>query len=172
MVGSDGCGLACIGRIVKPDGADGCLLLTFRKLAPEDIDLKEPLFIFSDGLWVPFFIESISPKGSEKAFVKFFDVNSLTDAEELSGKDIHVRQDRYHIHDEDNDLSFIAGWTLLSEDGKEIGKITDFEDIPGNPCLYVDTPGGQTMIPIREELIRSADHERKIIVMAVPEGLF
>ena len=33
-------------------------------------------------------------------------------------------------------------------EGKAVGEITDYEDIPGNTCLYVETKDGQVMIPL------------------------
>ena len=70
-----------IGKVLKSDGTDGGILLGLSELGLEDIDLKEPVFIAFDGLEVPFFISSIRAKGSTKAVVKFFDVDTLADAE-------------------------------------------------------------------------------------------
>ena len=60
---------------------------------------------------------------------------------------------------------------MHDESGKNSGTISDFEDIPGNPCLYIDTPNGQAMIPLHEELILSVDDENKILSMKIPDGL-
>ena len=62
---SVGIELIQIARIVKSNGTDGELLVSFRDVMPEDIDIQEPVFIYSDGLPVPFFIEKIVPKGRD-----------------------------------------------------------------------------------------------------------
>lgn len=45
-----------VARILKSNGTDGELLISFRDIAPEDIDTQEPVFIYCDGLPVPFLL--------------------------------------------------------------------------------------------------------------------
>ena len=47
---SEGIELIQIARIVKSNGTDGELLASFRDVMPEDIDIQEPVFIYSDGI--------------------------------------------------------------------------------------------------------------------------
>ena len=61
-----------IARVLKSYGTEGEILVGFREIGPEDLNLKEPVFIMFDGLPVPFFIESFQPKGSSKALVLRF----------------------------------------------------------------------------------------------------
>ena len=53
----------------------------------------------------------------------------------------------------------------------EVGEITDFIDIPNNPCIEVDTKNGAVMIPLHEDLILSVDPENLEIIMHIPAGL-
>ena len=53
----------------------------------------------------------------------------------------------------------------------EVGEITDFIDIPNNPCIEVDTKNGAVMIPLHEDLILSVDPENMEIIMQIPAGL-
>ena len=53
----------------------------------------------------------------------------------------------------------------------EVGEITDFIDIPNNPCIEVETENGAVMIPLHEDLILSVDPENRELIMEVPEGL-
>lgn len=170
---SEGVELIQAARIVKSNGTDGELLAGFRDIMPEDIDIQEPVFIYSDGLPVPFFIEKITPKGRDKALVRLTDISCFEDAEELAGQALYVDAGSYGDigSGDEGDFSMLEGWTLCREDGTEAGVITDYEDIPGNPCLYVDTENGQAMIPLHEELILSVDDENHVLTMHVPDGL-
>ena len=58
-----------IAQVLKSNGTDGELLISFLDIAPEDIDLKEPVFIAFDGLPVPFYFESFQPRGTKRALV-------------------------------------------------------------------------------------------------------
>jgi hypothetical protein len=52
-----------IAQILKSNGRDGELLMSFVGIAPEDIDTREPVFIEFDGLPVPSIL-NLSPAGT------------------------------------------------------------------------------------------------------------
>lgn len=163
-----------IARVLKSNGTEGEILVGFREINPEDLNLKEPVFITFDGLPVPFFIESFSRKGTNRALVRLTSVKNLEDAEELTGKDLAAKTEAINRDDESEDVLTVddlIGWTLLDSKDKTVGEITDYEDIPGNTCIYVDTKDGQVMIPLHEDLILSVDEDSRIISVNVPEGL-
>lgn len=159
-----------IAQVLKSNGTDGELVLGFRNIAPEDINTEEPVFIFFDGLPVPFFIESFSRRGNNKALVRMTGIDNLTDADEVSGKAVYIKASEDEQFSMD-DLSMLIGWTLMDAGNNEVGIISDFFDIPGNPCIEVGTVSGTAMIPLNEDLIISVDEDNKILTMTVPEGL-
>jgi len=164
--------LVQIAKVLKSHGTDGGVLLGFRDILPEDIDTQEPVFIEFDGLPVPFFIDSFERKGRDKAIVRLTDLASLDDAEEIVGRAVFAEPDSIAGYDDDDDegLEGFIGLVLYDRDTR-IGEVTDYEDIPGNPCLYVDTADGQAMIPLHEDFILSIDPEAGEIVMDLPAGL-
>lgn len=177
MAGLDN--LQQIAQVLKSNGTDGELVMGFREIAPEDISLNEPVFIVFDGLPVPFFIESFSKRGNSKALVRLTDICSMEDAEELAGKAVYVKEESLpEMTLEDDGYAALIGWLLLAPvdddpegDLMEVGEITDFIDIPNNPCIEVDTKNGAVMIPLHEDLILSVDPENLEIIMQIPAGL-
>lgn len=155
-----------IAKIIKSDGTDGGLLISARGIDLEDIDIQEPVYIEFDGLPVPFFIEDLRPKGNSKAVIHVTDIRTLQDSEELVGK--AVLSDSWT--EEDDDANAFVGWTVLNR-GAEFGTVADIEPFPGNPCLCVETPGGEVMVPLHEDLIISADQKTRRLDMNIPEGL-
>ena len=154
-----------IAQVLKSNGTDGELLVSFFDVDPEEIDLQEPVFIYFDGLPVPFYFESFVRRGVNRALVHLTGVHSLRDADELAGSAIFA--DYFEV-DEDSDLT---GWTVLSATGDTVGLIVGYEDIPGNLCVYVDTANGERLLPLHEDLITNLDHNSKVITMKIPEGL-
>ena len=153
-----------IAKVLKSDGTDGGMLWGFRNVLPEDLTLTEPVFIHFDGLPVPFFISEIRPKSNGKAVVHLAGVNCLRDSEELAGRAVFSEE-----FEEEEDIQGyvrLKGWTL-----KGFGCITDFMDIPSNPCIEVETAKGKMLVPLHEDLVRSLDKENRILEMTVPEGL-
>ena len=180
MAGSDN--LQQIAQVLKSNGTDGELVLGFREIAPEDINLIEPVFIVFDGLPVPFYIESFSKRGNTKALVRLTDICSMEDVEEIAGKAVYVEEESLpEMSLEEDGYAALIGWLLLAPAGEdideedmeveEIGEITDFVDIPNNPCIEVETKNGAVMIPLHEDLILSVDPENLEIIMHIPAGL-
>ncbi len=169
-----------IAKVSKSDGQDGAVVLSFLSFDPDELEISEPVFVYFDGLPVPFFIESFTRRGSSKAVVRLNDIRSFEDAEELVGKEVFVEDEGEYEDDMD-----LVGWTVatVSADmrrggsrGKTasptvLGKVTGFLDIPSNPCIEVETKKGAVIIPLHEDFIVSADPETHTLVMALPEGL-
>ena len=175
MAGYDN--LQQVAQVLKSNGTDGELVMGFREIAPEDINLKEPVFIVFDGLPVPFYIESFTKRGNTKALVRLTGIGSMEDVEEITGKAVYIEEDQLpEMSLEDDGYAALVGWMLLTpaEDEEaliEVGEITDFLDIPKNPCIEVETENGAVMIPLHEDLILSVDPENLEIIMQIPEGL-
>ena len=176
-----------VAQVLKSNGTDGELVMSFRDIAPEDINIKEPVFIVFDGLPVPFFIESFTRRGNSKALVHLTDIESQEDVEEIVGKAVYIDGDNIpEMTLEEDGYAALIGWTVLTPSGDfhdvipeededmefmEVGEITDFIDIPNNPCIEVETKNGAVMIPLHEDFILSVDTEYQEIIMQIPEGL-
>ncbi len=184
----------CIGRILKANGVDGGLLVN----AP-DIDFEqitEPVWISFDGLPAPFFIRSARPKGASRYIIHLNDVSILEDALELVGKDVCIRaglpeddEAAITVGDSAEDLApKLIGWEvwncetgiLMPEEAGQggsagevyLGRITDFELIPGNPCLYIQPlNGSEILIPFHKDFIVRLDPSTMRIVLRLPDGL-
>ena len=177
MAGYDN--LQQVAQVLKSNGTDGELVMGFREIAPEDINLQEPVFIVFDGLPVPFYIEKFTKRGNTKALVHLTDITSMEDVEEITGKAVYIEADQLpEMSLEEDGFAALIGWTLLTPDQSEedealieVGEITDFLDIPNNPCIEVETENGAVMIPLHEDLILSVDPEYQEIIMQIPAGL-
>ena len=155
-----------IGKVLKSNGTDGGLILSFFDILPEDIDLQEPVFIEFDGLPVPFYFESFTPKGSNRALVQITGVRNLKDADELTGADV------YADYFEEDEAEGFTGWAVLNEDGVKVGEVFDFEDIPGTTCLWVKRPDEtEVLLPFHQDLVVSVDEKKHILTLIIPEGI-
>ena len=172
-----------IAQVLKSNGTDGELVMSFRSIAPEDINLQEPVFIVFDGLPVPFFIESFTKRGNSKALVRLTGIHCQEDVDEIAGKAVYIEEgEEQELSLEEDGFAALVGWMLLTPSGAssnspedmeliEVGEITDFIEIPNNPCIEVETENGAVMIPLHEDLILSIDPEYQEIIMQIPEGL-
>lgn len=155
-----------IAKVLKSNGTDGELLVSFFAMDPEDLEISEPVFILFDGLPVPFFVQSLRRRGQNKALVHLNGIFDLKDCEEVCGKDIYLPADAETAYGE-GDFSFLVGWELRDA-GKSLGRIADFVDIPGNPCLELEDG---RLVPLHEDFITAVDEDSAVVEMELPSGL-
>ena len=172
-----------VAQVLKSNGTDGELVMGFREIAPEDINLQEPVFIVFDGLPVPFYIESFTKRGNTKALVRLTDIRSMEDVEEIAGKAVYIEAEEMpELSLEEDGYAALVGWMVLTPEIPdqvgdddmalvEVGEITDFLDIPNNPCIEVETENGAVMLPLHEDFILGLDPEYQEIIMQIPAGL-
>lgn len=99
--------------------------------------------------------------------MKLQGIDTVEDAMTLRGKTIHLYRE-----DIDPGVIFAAeliGMTVV-EDGKELGKITDVLDYPGNK-VYVVKGEHEYMIPAVKAFILSTDMENEIMEVKTIEGM-
>lgn len=99
--------------------------------------------------------------------LKLKGIDSMEDAQKLRGKTVEIfRQDA------PADLIFAAeliGVTVMS-DGKEVGKITDVLDYPGNK-VYVVKGEHEYMIPAVKEFVLSINMDENVMQVRLIEGM-
>ena len=151
-------------KVLKSWGADGRVMLNAAAEDPRDLKSQEPVFIEFDGIPVPFYFESVEPKGG-RFIVKFQDVDTLAEAEELVGREVFFEDD-----DEDDDESLIGLKVRDSRSRRIVGEIVDFTDYSGNVVITVQKKDGEeVLLPLHEDLIVSIHDE--VVTLDIPSGL-
>ena len=157
-----------IGRIGKPHGIGGEVTLRFTDDVFDRVD-ADYLVLMVEGILVPFFIEEYRFRSDEVALVKFEDIDTMDRAAELAGCDVFFPR---HLADIDNDVltwSQIVGYDIVDvESGKVIGRIEAVDESTINVLLEL---ADGTLIPAADEFIADIDHEARLLVMRLPDGL-
>jgi 16S rRNA processing protein RimM len=161
-------------EVIKTFGAHGELLIRLRPEAPEDINLSEPVFITIDGYAVPFYFKQFEARGSQRALVVFDDMETMELAQELVGKTINPLPSQRGGGKTPPPLEGVGGrllhYNVVDKNAGEMGVVTGFMDIPGNPCLQITHSAQEILIPFREEMV-TIDHKKQLITTNLPEGL-
>ena len=151
-------------KVLKSWGAAGEVILSLEAEDSRDLKSQEPVFITFDGLPVPFFIESVQPKGN-RFVVKFQDIDTLEEAEELVGREATLAGD-----DAEEDETLVGLQVRDSRTRRIVGEIVDFSDYGGNIVITVETAGGrEILLPLHEDLIVSIHDE--VVTLDIPDGL-
>ena len=151
-------------KVLKSWGASGEVVLSRSNDDPQDLKSQEPVFIEFDGLPVPFFFESVQEKGS-RCIVKFEDIDSLAEAEELVGREV-----RFQEGNAEEEETLVGLLIRDSRTRRLVGQVVDFSDYGGNVVLTVETEDGrEVLLPFHEELIVKWHGDE--VTLAIPEGL-
>ena len=126
-----------VAKVIKSFGTKGEMLIRYSPRFKGEIDEKRPVFINYDGLPVPFFIEGISPKGTDQALLRLEGGFNETQIAEITGEFIYIESVQIQEEDEEQGPAQFIGYTLSDETGKVIGVIREFYDYPGNPCFGI-----------------------------------
>lgn len=162
-----------IGKLVKPHGINGEIIIT----TDYDIDFLtvKCIVINIDGINIPFFINTIRPRGKESYLIKLDGINNEDKAITLCGKSVCILNDDLDLdNDEDgfyaNDL--IGYKICLSGSTAIIGEIIDIEDSTENALFVVKKENNEIVyIPIVVEFIENISTETLTIEMDLPIGL-
>lgn len=162
-----------IGKIGKPHGVKGEVSLMFSDDVFDRVD-ADYLVLMVDGILVPFFFEEYRFKSGETALVKFCDIDTKEQAQELTGCDVFFPK---KLSDRDeNELTWdeLEGFEILNADDNDsrIGTLSYVDDATENVLFSVEKPdGNEVLIPASDEFIISVDAENRKIRVRLPEGL-
>lgn len=136
-----------------------------------------PVVVSIDGINVPFFAESVRPKGVTSFLVKLKGVDNVEEADKFVNKLIYgLRKDLLNYFDTPEEEYFasndLIGYNVVDKDHGLIGELVDIDDSTINTLMVIERKSGQTVyVPMAEEMIDSIDDEREEIIVCLPEGL-
>ena len=165
-----------IGVFNKPHGVDGEISATFD--CDSEIAREFSCFICDiDGIFVPFFADSIREKSVTTLLLKFNGLDSNEEVRRLVNKKVFVLKKEYdELKSEVGDCDsvptdYFIGYTVC--DGTlPVGEIIGIDDATENVLFVVERGDGSTvLVPAADELVADIDLEGKVITMILPDGL-
>lgn len=167
--------LIAIGHYNKPHGVAGELSAT----VDVEIDVLGALSCLvseMDGIYVPFFVNSLRPKTSETVLLTIDGINSEQEASRLVNHDIYAlkREFRQESDDADADgypLDYFIGFELQDSEGTRVGEIVQVDEQTENAIFIVDDGEGELLLPASDDLIVEFDLDKKVMVMDLPQGI-
>ena len=160
------------GILLKTHGVKGELLLKTVFEISENYNLAGAIFIEIDRLLVPFFIEEYTVASNQTIIVKIADINDKNKALKFVDCKIFILNDKKSKNKHNFSNSDLIGYTVNNQDGIEVGKISNFMDIPSNFLVCINYNNKEILIPFNEKLIVDFDKNKKIIILNIEEGLF
>lgn len=163
--------LVAIGRVVKPQGRKGEVLVEPLSDRPDRFPALRAAFVTGPGGGSrEVRVESCWPhKG--RFVLKLEGVDSIDEAEGYRGLELRIGEEElavlppgsYYHHQ-------LKGLRVVDPEGRALGVAADLMETGGaSPVLVVRGPGGELLVPLAEDFVRSVDLAAGRMVVAVPE---
>jgi len=161
-----------LGKIVSKFSFRGEVLIKLDTDEPESYVKMESVFVNYNKNLVPFFIEKSSLHKSDLLRVKFEDVDSEEDADDLMKTEIYLplnllpklEGDKFYFHE-------VIGFKIVDRSFGEVGIIKHINDSTAQALFEIDRNGIEILIPMNDEFIDTVDRETNTVFVKTPEGL-
>ena len=161
-----------LGRIVSKFSFKGEVLIKLDTDEPESYLEMESVFVEYDNNLVPFFIEKSSLQKSNLLRVKFEEVDSEEDAEDLLKCDLYLplnllpelSEDQFYFHE-------VIGFTVVDQNYGNVGTLSGINDTTSQALFEIEKDGKQVLIPMNDQFLVKVDKKNKVIHVKTPEGL-
>jgi len=161
-----------LGKIVSKFSFKGELLIKLDTDEPEAYTELESVFVDINDNLVPFFIEKSSLHRSTLLRVRFEDVDTEAEADDLIKCDVYLPLtmlpeldgDKFYFHE-------IIGYTAVDVNYGNIGIIKGISDNSSQALFEIDSNGKEILIPVNDDFISKVDKKNKTILLDTPPGL-
>lgn len=163
-----------IARVVKTRGLEGKVLVR----CTEDL----PFCIYEGlELWVvPPLLEgvrrslvlSLESCGDDSAVIGLEGLESIDDAERLVGRYLLARAEDLDL-DPQEDMVLVLGCRAVSDDGRELGRVTEYLETKANDVLVITRhDGSELLVPVIEETVVAVpEDDGEPLVLHLLDGL-
>ncbi|MFL1894921.1 ribosome maturation factor RimM [Aquimarina sp. 2-A2] len=161
-----------LGRIVSKFSFKGEVLAKLDTDEPETYLNMESVFVDYNNNLVPYFIEKCSLHKSDLLRIRFEDVTSEEEADDLMKADLYLPLtllpkldgDRFYYHE-------VIGFTVIDSNFGVVGTIKSINDTTSQALFEIDNNGTEILVPMNDEFIQKLDREKKEILITAPDGL-
>jgi 16S rRNA processing protein RimM len=159
-----------VGFVLRTHGLKGEVTISIDDDAPVNLSALPAVFLAFDDRLVPYFIQSISMRGT-KGFVKFEDIDTIDEASKLLKKSIYLQKSaRKKSSGSEFHNDEIIQFSVIDESLGPLGSVVDIMQAGPNRLLVLDNAGKEVLIPINGPFITRINKSTRIITVKLPAG--
>jgi len=163
--------LIYVATVVRPHGLLGTLKVKVESNNPLRFAPQSRLLLVQDGDITPVEVESFSDQ-DRFGLLKLKEVISIEQAEALKNAELAVMDDELKPLPPGEYYTFqIIGLKVVSEQGRELGRIVQVEEYPAGDIYLVQSDSEKFYVPAKGPVILNIDLEQGRMVIRDLEGL-
>lgn len=164
-MGNQQMNLRKIGFVRKVNGYNGELIISG---AFEDLSGEKFMFMFMDGIPVPFAVENIFEKGGN-VIVKLEDTDDDFHAIRFLKCEVFTEQKNR----KKKNISFHAliNFHIIDKIFGDLGPVIRVDEMPQQEIAICKVKGKEVLIPLNPDFIERIDERKKTVDVDLPEGL-
>lgn len=161
-----------LGKIIGKHSFNGEVLVKLDTDNPEDFIEMESVFVELDKNLIPFFIEDSNLQKTDLLRVKFEDIDTEEEADDLIGNELYLPLSilpeltgkNFYFHE-------VIGFKVMDSNLGAIGSIIRINDNTPQPLFIIEFQGKEVLVPITDDFIDKVDRENKTMYLTTPDGL-
>lgn len=160
-----------IGVLTKPHGVKGEIAFSFTDDVFDRVDC-DYLICMMDGILVPFFIEEYRFKSDNVALVKFEGFDTAEQVRRFTNVEVYFP---LHLAKDESDgeysWNYFVGFSVEDVNHGFLGTIEHIDDSTMNVLFVIKHDDDEILVPAHEEFIVELDHDKRSMLLDLPEGL-
>lgn len=161
-----------LGKILKPVGVQGDVIIFLDVDDPAQYSRLEAVFVYVGGNLVPFMIQNLQLRPGKQALVRFHDIDNVDQTDVLVGAGLYLpiaalpklEEHQFYFHE-------IISFTVVDKNFGALGKVEKVLDYPMQALLQVMHHDKEVLIPVADEIITRVDKANSTIYISAPDGL-
>ncbi len=161
-----------LGTIVRKYSYKGEVLAKLDTDQPELYENLDAVFMQVRRDFLPFFVERSQFHKSDLLRLKFEDVDTEAQAEQLLKAELYLPLELLpKLEGKDFYFHEIIGFTVQDTKYGPVGTVVSVNDSTAQSLFVIEKDGKEILIPMNDEFIQKVDRDNKIIEVVTPEGL-
>lgn len=161
-----------LGKIIGKHSFRGEVLVKLDTDNPEDFLEMESVFVELDKNLIPFFIDKNILQKTDLLRIKFEDIDTQEQAEEIIGNDLYLPLEllpklsgkKFYFHE-------VIDFKVIDSNHGDIGHIVGVNDNTPQALFIIEHLGKEILVPMNDDFIDKVDRENKIMYLTTPDGL-
>ena len=160
-----------LGYIQKPHGLDGTLHFNIDSDEPEAYTEIDACFLEVNGQLVPYFVEYLH-FATQRILLKLEGIDSQAQARELQGSKLYLPLEMLPKLPEGEFYYYqIVDYTVVDAQQGALGQVSRIYDEGPQDLIGMRYQEREILIPIVDDIVQGADHEKQVLHVNLPEGL-